>query len=336
MARTDATPADETARISDFVLGLYRRIGELPAAGFKDRALDDLREVLPFDSAFWAEGAESGATIFDAHVHGSVHPAAEWLKDYADFKTDDPLANAVFANRGVTIYDVGLMPREQWLAHPVYGPFCRKHRIEYALCTLDYDPLTTLVEVISIYRASADEPFSETERQRMQFLFPHLLEARRRNLQAGGAEGDCPEPHAEDTAVCGRDGTLRHAGRRFVGRLRAEFPQWRGPALPPQLNPDGRRRTVFEGRQSVFIGQPYGALWLLSTREYSPIDTLTPSERRTARVLIEGLTWRDGAARLGITISTFNKHAHNLYRKLGVASRAALARRFATQLRQRP
>lgn len=247
----------------NFISRLYLRVGTISTAEFKFWALDELAKALPFDSAFWAEGAEFGATIFDAHLHNSKHPAAEWLRDYASFKEDDPLAHAVFSNKGVTIRDIDLMPRQQWLSHPAYGPFCRKHQIEYALCTMDYDPVTTLVEVISLYRASPDTPFDEAERQRMQTLFPHLLEARKRNQQIAHGRNGCLAPFSLDNGLG---------------------------------------------------------------------DALTSSERCAARALIDGLSYKESAGRMGIAVSTFNKHAHNLYRKLGIDGRAKLMRHFGAYL----
>lgn len=328
MADTDAinANAEKLAGVSDFILALYRHIGTIPQETYKAWALDNLKQVLPFDSAFWAEGAEFGATIVDAHIHNSVHPANVWLEDYAQFKEADPLALAVFENKGVTIYDADLMPREAWLADPLYGPFCRKHQIAYTLCTMDYNPTTTLVEVISIYRADSDHPYTAEEKQRMQFLFPHLLETRRRNLQANAG----PQSSAlDDVAICETNGLLHHAGERFVARLLKEFPGWHGPILPAELF---KGFSQFNGRNAVFSHQRSGTFNLVTTHEHSLIDTLTPAERRVAKLLFEGLSYRDGAAQLAIGISTFNKHANTVYRKLKVDGRTELAHRFGDQL----
>lgn len=331
MSRKDTAHGSHAAGAGDLVLDLYRHVGILPAGEFKSWALGRLKRELRFDSAFWAEGAEFGATIFDVHIHDSVHPADEWLADYSSFKEDDPLALAVFANKGRTIHDVDIMPREAWLAHPEYGPFCRKHRIAYTLCTMDYDPVTTLVEVISIYRASAKKPYTAAEQQRMQFLFPHLLEARRRNLQAEGVAAGCRDTStAEAAAICDRNGVLRHAGEQFIELLREEFPHWRGPHLPPTLlGLIERRRSLFSGNHAVFSARPRGALHLLHAHQHTPQDTLTAGERRVAEALAAGLSYRAGAERLGITTSTFNKHASTVYRKLGIEGRAELVQKFA-------
>lgn len=330
MPDSDAANVEELTEIGNFILDLYRHIGTIPQEAYKAWALDGLKRVLPFDSAFWAEGAEFGATIVDAHIHNSVHPANEWLADYAQFKEADPLALAVFENKGTTIYDADLMPREAWLADPLYGPFCRKHQIAYTLCTMDYDPTTTLVEVISIYRADSEHPYTAAEKQRMQFLFPHLLETRRRNLQANAGQ---QSPMLDDVAICEASGLLHHAGEQFVVALQNSFPDWHGPFLPPELvSVPGRKGTSANRCNKMFSDQPTGSFHLICTHEHSTIDTLTPAERRVAKLLVEGLSYQDGAAQLAIGASTFNKHANKVYRKLKVDGRTELAHRFGAQL----
>lgn len=55
---------------------------------------------------------------------------------------------------------------------------------------------------------------------------------------------------------------------------------------------------------------------------------LTPREREIARLLLEARTRRQIAGELGLTESTVKTHTANLYKKLGLNSRAELFRRF--------
>ena len=56
---------------------------------------------------------------------------------------------------------------------------------------------------------------------------------------------------------------------------------------------------------------------------------LTPSEERIAALVAEGRTNREVAAALFISDRTVESHLSNVYRKLGIRTRAALARRFS-------
>jgi DNA-binding CsgD family transcriptional regulator len=56
-------------------------------------------------------------------------------------------------------------------------------------------------------------------------------------------------------------------------------------------------------------------------------DDLTPAERRVAELVAEGLRNREVAERLFLTEKTVEFHLRNVFRKLGIRSRAELARR---------
>jgi DNA-binding NarL/FixJ family response regulator len=57
-------------------------------------------------------------------------------------------------------------------------------------------------------------------------------------------------------------------------------------------------------------------------------DELTPAEQRVAALVAEGRTNHEVAAVLYVTDHTVEYHLSRIYRKLGVRSRAELARRF--------
>ncbi len=56
---------------------------------------------------------------------------------------------------------------------------------------------------------------------------------------------------------------------------------------------------------------------------------LTPTEQRVATLAAEGLTNRQIASTLVVTVSTVEAHLTRIYAKLGVRSRAQLAREAA-------
>ena len=61
-----------------------------------------------------------------------------------------------------------------------------------------------------------------------------------------------------------------------------------------------------------------------------PARELTPHELRVAQVIARGVTNREAAAELFLSPKTVDFHLQHVYRKLGMHSRAELARRFAT------
>lgn len=65
-----------------------------------------------------------------------------------------------------------------------------------------------------------------------------------------------------------------------------------------------------------------------STERRNRFSTLTKRERETCLLLLEGYTMKDSAEMLGIKYSTVNTHMTELYKKLGVGSRAELIIRY--------
>jgi DNA-binding NarL/FixJ family response regulator len=59
-------------------------------------------------------------------------------------------------------------------------------------------------------------------------------------------------------------------------------------------------------------------------------DQLTPQERQVVALVAEGVTNREAAAALFVSPKTIETHPSHIYRKLGLRSRAQLARRLPT------
>jgi len=61
------------------------------------------------------------------------------------------------------------------------------------------------------------------------------------------------------------------------------------------------------------------------------LESLTASERRVAQMAVSGMTNRDIAQALFVTVKTVETHLGRLYRKLGIHSRAELAEMMAAE-----
>ncbi len=57
----------------------------------------------------------------------------------------------------------------------------------------------------------------------------------------------------------------------------------------------------------------------------SGITKLTPRERQVVVLIARGFTYKETAAELGIAVKTLENHIHNIFEKLGIASRHELS-----------
>ena len=107
---------------------------------------------------------------------------------------------------------------------------------------------------------------------------------------------------------------LRRAGRRVQARaqLRAALALFERMRCAPWVE-----RTESELRAS---GET-----LRARGPGRPVDELTPQELQVATLAAAGLSNKEVAARLFLSVKTIEAHLHRTYTKLGVRSRAELA-----------
>lgn len=148
------------------------------------------------------------------------------------------------------------------------------------------------------------------------------------------------KPLAEACVAAARE-ELEHAIElvRSVEPSPAPFRRAREQLLLGRLLRRARRkreaRTALEQAQSGFL-ELEAPLWAERAAEElarlggrPPAGTnLTESERRVAELVASGLSNRDVATRLSVTVRTVESHLTRIYEKLGVDSRTALAARW--------
>ena len=93
----------------------------------------------------------------------------------------------------------------------------------------------------------------------------------------------------------------------------------------------GRAATAFDGIGSVgWAEAARSELARTGSRRPASRGTLTPTERRVAELAAEGLTNKEIARTLVVSVGTVEFHLSNVYRKLEVRSRGRLAARLAS------
>ncbi len=88
-------------------------------------------------------------------------------------------------------------------------------------------------------------------------------------------------------------------------------------------------QLVAEALSGAFPTSRHVAGFMLDMDESVPvisgIDRLTPREREVVVLIARGYTYKETASDLGISVKTLENHMHNIFKKLGVASRHELS-----------
>ena len=139
-------------------------------------------------------------------------------------------------------------------------------------------------------------------------------------------------------------GAIVHAAAALALHAEAEQPLEHVRTLLVSGMIDRRAKRRREARallgQSLSMAESFGArLWAERAREElgriggraSPVDELTPTERRIAALAASGETNREIAEATFLSRKTVEANLSRVYRKLGVASRAELRRRWNSE-----
>jgi DNA-binding CsgD family transcriptional regulator len=310
-------------RTRDFVGRLMELGYRAPAGDFKQEAMELLQGLIPFDMALWASGHTQGIRVHNAYLYGLP---ADMLQTWERFKHQDKLLANIIAQPGVTLDIHEFFARQERHSLEIYKQHSRAYGIENAVSTALPDPLTGLLDVMSLYRRRAEQPFSPEERAAKQFVFPLLTKAWHHNQidyvrsrsdgQTGGA-----------AAICDQEGWLRHAEARFMELLASEWPQWRASVLPEPLLAwlGGDGKAAFKGDQVVLLASRLDDLTLLLAHPRGALALLTPREEQVAESFGAGLTYKDISRELSLSPSTVRRHLESIYKKLEVSNKIELS-----------
>lgn len=315
----------DTRQITTFLLELHEHSRELGFRAMQRRAMERLRSVVAFDGGLFAVGTiqKDHATAHDVFLFDKP---PELMASWETIKHEDKLAYAATSQPGTTVsvsastsfYD----ECENARAH------CRRWDLEHLMCTAHIYADAGLYWVMSLYRSAARPAFSEDERLTKELLSPHLFAATRhawigelRTLTRVGTG------HGQVCAITSEAGLILEVEGDLVEIMRAEWPTWRGPFLPPELESALRAGTGrFVGRRIVVRVDASDGARLLHARLRVPADELTEREREIAGAFALGESHREIGDRLQIAPATVRRHLANLYEKLGVSSKAELDR----------
>lgn len=312
----------ELPRFNRLLLELHRTGQEAPLSQFQPAALELIREMIPFDSAWWGNASAEPLEIHRLYLHNCDDSI---LETYLPYLGEDFMRAALMANPGKTINMADLTTRARFVRTALYQKVGKRYRIEWSLGTLLVEPVSSLNEFLTLWRHDAKRPFTEDERQTKELLMPHLADAHRAARLREVL--DDPSKQRECWAVADERGFLREASPGFIHCLREQWPDWQGSKLPKALLECVRLAMPYRTPQLKLQIVPKGAFRYMQALASSALDSLSPREREIITRYARGETYATIATALGLAPATVRNHIAHCYRKLVVNNKAELATR---------
>ncbi len=318
--------AGKTMAIDDvgsLVLALYRASRELPVEESQPAALELTKPMLAFDSAWWGSGGVRGGFAQNIHALHLHHMSPEAPIEYRQCTARDPLVSAA-VEHGSGVYRVNASTwfrrKQRSLEYP---PFLKNNDISNAMAGVLLNRDSGFSEWVTLYRANADQEYSDRDTRLMLSLFPHLLEAltinRRIHLESlGGGQ------RRFQLAIADRRGILYHAESGFMTLLREEFRTPATDRLPTGLISSLSGTGCYDGRTMVIQCSQSAGLLFLKARARLPVDALSSREAGIAHLLAQGQDYQKISQALNISPATVRSHIKNIYKKLQLNNKAQL------------
>ncbi|HVR54927.1 MAG TPA: LuxR C-terminal-related transcriptional regulator [Pseudorhodoferax sp.] len=315
---------------NQLLLHLYRLSHEQPVEHFQDQALDLLKPVLPFDSAMWGSATMTAAGI-DIHTIHLHRQPPEMLQAYEEVKHLDTAAQAVTLSPTETL----AFDAKAWFNGRRQGAlleYGRRFQQSHFFIGGTLNPATRYTRWLTLFRARTDAHCTESERQLLASLMPHVQQALELNhLTHLGRLRQEPVHGRLGSAVADPRGMVHHMDAVFEHTLRSEWQGWQGPRLPEALLAAVQRGDQRLVGRTLVVTQfaEHGLLWLRA-RPRCAADGLSPREAAVARLMVQGFTHKQIATQLQRSPATVRNQIRAIYEKLDIANVASLVQALRT------
>lgn len=313
---------DGEAVLGRMLLDLYQRVMDTSDRSLEAGLFDWLPAYMGFDAAWLGH---STFTELGPVMHASVlHELSDdYVQDWHGIRAEDPTLRPLSAAPGEPVRlsadDAGLSPQTR--------AFMRQHGLTQVLCNIAADPALKTVMHLSIYRRGKVAPFSDADTSLLRGLMPHLAAAATMHHVY---RARLPPPQSAGTsqpaclAVCSPVGLLQYAEPAFAQLMLQEWPDWPGGVLPAPLL-QVAAGGLLAGRRVSFQVQAAEAALVVKAQPISPLDRLSPRERRVAELFGAGRTYKSVARELRLSPTTVRHYLRQAYAKLEVRSKSEMA-----------
>ena len=327
-AETLAHAEAQGRKLSIFLLDLYAAAVREPVGRFERSVFLLLEELIPLDAG-WTGVAGAGGNRPVIHNSFTHRLPETFFREWLAVMHSDPLADL----SRLIIGRANVINMTTATVDPVFSAWASRFGLAQLMHICAVDGQFGLFGFLSVYRFDPAQPFTAAEAEIIETVIPHLAAAMRINRTVQlfhlGRDGTGPVTRA----ICDAYGVIHRADTGFPESIKAEWPDWEGPALPAalcrhlQTTPDAALTgtTCRIGISSV------AGLFVLELRPRTLIDRLGARELETIRHFASGASYKEVARQLNISPATVRHHLRSAYKKLGVHDKAQISRLIGGQ-----
>lgn len=309
--------------IGAFAHRLYRDAHRLDVVQFESTLLAQLRAVLHYDAAWLGHSTLTpDGPVMHSKLLLDLPP--DYEVQWQAVRDVDPLVHRALSAAGRAVV---LSIAEDELV-PAYRAFLARNGVAQVLCIADVEPVVRTCVHLSLYRSSLKPVWSEVEQGALAALMPNVGAAvaisRMREVERVRNTTQASEV---GVALLSRSGVVQAADPQFGEFLLREWPQWPGGLLPAELklHASGQRAWRHVGRFISLDFEARGDLWVATARHRGPRSVLSPREYAVALQFSQGQSYKEVAKALNLAPATVRHHLRQVYAKLGIQDKGAIA-----------
>lgn len=315
------------------LLDLYRFARTESISQFSTQALQQLQTVLPFDAAAIYHG-EFRDRVFHLHAASMYQQGSELAADYVGIAAHDPLLPAAIQAPGSVLSSQHCTP--EWSGVSELKFYYAKHGIAAHHC-LALKPFAAgdselpIWSIINLYHFEASNDELSDRIKLFGLLGAHFAESYFSNHVWALHTAQIRSEHGF-ALFCPDDlGYRLVSSRKFALAIATEFGTEAAAKLKRYRLPTvllaaiQQRESRYVGEHFVFDFTPHNGYQTLIPRPRHPLDKLTPTERRIALQIANGLSHKEIAQLLGRTPSTIRSHQTNIRLKLNAKNNSEVA-----------
>lgn len=313
---------------SEFLLSLYRDAREMPPGYFRDSALRRLQLKIPASAALWGDARRVGTTY--AVVPTTLHTSNlddRFLVEWATMQHEDPAVPLLLSNPGRALR---VHVPSFYGDKPEMIEMARRYEVGTLSCILIEGLARNQVHWLSLFRPKPDSICSDSERDGLEALMPHLTEAWRINSALNSVDKSTDVRGLQIGVAEAATGVLLRADAEFLTMMVDEWSGFDGLHVPNMLRTAWREQQAFVllGRNSRIDGRRFGELVYLSGRWKSGVESLTPRQLEIGQLYAQGMSNKEIAQARGLSPSTVRNHLAHIYEALQVHGRHEMAKRL--------